>query len=528
MISVKSWYTHKRSHSVNIEDIKGETDTSSSSSSISSSTQSSASFLPHLKRPSSTESTHLKSIPEGNEQQQTTHDDNTNTTSIPKRVMFQSTTEDIENQMERTKPKRVNSRMKKFRLSSEDHEKKMESWRDKTEQTDIKRDSSMIVELSKTVFGSLGVRDWFFKLSWTIFALIVTGVFQSDLFYPDTPRGSGSSCTTNDANGVQLNAESCEMIASANTASARIKILTAFILSSFVMSSRQLWLTKRTAYCALCGSTRNLLINICSLIDDKIDRQTMVRWGLLGYELSVLKGRDLVDTDTARDFLESMDLIDEDEWDVLVNGDRHTTVWFWIQLKAKSIFDADGMTDLQLQTICNAVTLSRDKANDLMSRLDRNQPPPFILVCALLVNLTLFFDALSTGLGWGKTMHEAKGHPYHIYLELFMFLMYTILLALFFDICTILYNPFGPRDIDIPHHVVGKGIRNLGMELSKQERPRTFDSSSNLSSSFYVRDDSAISIESNALDAMKQKMKSNLKKHKRFSIYRQMSSGKYE
>ncbi|GFH55554.1 hypothetical protein CTEN210_12030 [Chaetoceros tenuissimus] len=404
-----------------------------------------------------------------------------------------------------------------YRLSSEVQEQDMvSSWKDKTEKTDIKRDSSMIVKMAKAVFASISRKDWMFKISWTIFALFVAFISQLGVFFPDTPRGTGSTCSTNDA-GVKLNIVLCDMIESANTASARINILTAFILSAF--ASRELWLTKRTAYCALCGATRNLLINICSLVRNKDDRETMVRWSVLGYELSVLKGRDLVDTEVAENFLESMNLIDEDEWDVLVDGDRHTTVWFWIQLKATHIFDDGCMTDLQLQTICNAVTLSRDKANDLMSKLDRNQPPPFILLCALLVNLTLFMDSLSVGLTWGKIFHEAKGHPYHIYLELFMFLLYSVLLGLFFDICTILYNPFGPRDIDIPHHLVGKGIRQLGMELSKRETPITFDRQVNMRRRFSTLGGSLREAETLAFDGMKHAMQSNMKRQKQHNQF---------
>ena len=92
------------------------------------------------------------------------------------------------------------------------------------------------------------------------------------------------------------------------------------------MSTRSLWLTRRTAYCALCGATRNLLINLTTLppIDDQ---QLFARWAILGYELSVLKARMLVDTHEAREYLETSKLIVEDEWSSMVNGDRHRTVW---------------------------------------------------------------------------------------------------------------------------------------------------------------------------------------------------------
>ena len=48
---------------------------------------------------------------------------------------------------------------------------------------------------------------------------------------------------------------------------------------------------------------------------------------MLGYELSVLKARMLIDTDEAQDFLKVSKLIVGNEWESMVNGDRHTTVW---------------------------------------------------------------------------------------------------------------------------------------------------------------------------------------------------------
>jgi hypothetical protein len=42
--------------------------------------------------------------------------------------------------------------------------------------------------------------------------------------------------------------------------------------------------------------------------------------------------------------------------------------------------------------------------------------------------------------------------------------------ALLFDVCAILYNPFGPRDIDIPHETVGRGIRFLAKSLASVEQ----------------------------------------------------------
>jgi hypothetical protein len=68
-------------------------------------------------------------------------------------------------------------------------------------------------------------------------------------------------------------------------------------------------------------------------------RKMMLRWVVLGFELAVLKGRGLVDAEEGRQLLESLGLVVDDEWDAMVPGERHTTVWFWLQLKARKLAD---------------------------------------------------------------------------------------------------------------------------------------------------------------------------------------------
>lgn len=57
------------------------------------------------------------------------------------------------------------------------------------------------------------------------------------------------------------------------------------------------------------------------------DRTLLARWAVLGYELSVLKARSLVDSEAGKKYLEVSRLISNDEWVSMVDGDRHTTVW---------------------------------------------------------------------------------------------------------------------------------------------------------------------------------------------------------
>ena len=125
----------------------------------------------------------------------------------------------------------------------------------------------------------------------------------------------------------------------------------------------------------------------------------MARWSLLGFELSVLKARGQIDMEEyAVPHLRQLNLLADGEWEAMVPGDRHTTVWLWMQTMAVKLSN-EGIIEnpIHVQTLCNAVTLIRDRANDLMSALDRDQPFPYVSICGLLVNLNLLLNALWKG-----------------------------------------------------------------------------------------------------------------------------------
>ena len=104
----------------------------------------------------------------------------------------------------------------------------------------------------------------------------------------------------------------------------------------------------------ICMANDISLINVTTLAPDH-DRSLLARWALLGYELSVLKARSLVDTTEGKKYLQISKLIEEGEWESMVNGDRHTTVWYWIQSKACQLMQQGDIDSFQLQTLCNAV-----------------------------------------------------------------------------------------------------------------------------------------------------------------------------
>ena len=175
------------------------------------------------------------------------------------------------------------------------------------------------------------------------------------------------------------------------------------------------------------------------------------------------------------------------------------------------LMDEGAFDSICFQTICNAVTLSRDKANDLMSCIDRDQPPPYVFVCASLINLNLLLHSTATGLKWAIWTYESGGlsiwtEP-RMYVELLILISYTTIYAMLFDVCTIMYNPFGPRTIDIEHFKVGSGIRHLAKRLKRAGLPDTMTISGDKRSSLSHDEPNA---ETTLFDAMESSSHKNL------------------
>jgi len=139
------------------------------------------------------------------------------------------------------------------------------------------------------------------------------------------------------------------------------------------------------------------------------------------------------------------------------------------------------------------VTLSRDKANDLMSNIDRDIPAPYVFVCAVLININLYLHSFATGLKWSIWMYESGGYLVwkepRMYMELIGLYLYSAIFAMLFDISTVMYNPFGPQVIDIEHFKVGSSIRNFAKQLRKADYPNTMTDPPEGSSALFPGDD---------------------------------------
>ena len=122
---------------------------------------------------------------------------------------------------------------------------------------------------------------------------------------------------------------------------------------------------------------------------------------MLAFELAMLKSRGSMDSDKGRGYLERSGLLLPNEWDALVNGDRHTTVFWWIQMQVRQL-TSDGVIEHAVWTskIFDDITFMRSKANDMMSSLDRDAPYPYIALCGLLVQFNIIFMTVWHGFHW--------------------------------------------------------------------------------------------------------------------------------
>eukprot|EP00587_Corethron_hystrix_P005638 CAMPEP_0113313038 /NCGR_PEP_ID=MMETSP0010_2-20120614/9618_1 /TAXON_ID=216773 ORGANISM="Corethron hystrix, Strain 308" /NCGR_SAMPLE_ID=MMETSP0010_2 /ASSEMBLY_ACC=CAM_ASM_000155 /LENGTH=458 /DNA_ID=CAMNT_0000168963 /DNA_START=50 /DNA_END=1426 /DNA_ORIENTATION=- /assembly_acc=CAM_ASM_000155 len=285
------------------------------------------------------------------------------------------------------------------------------------------------------------------------------------------------ACTTPDDN-----VEVCGLRDLLQEGVSTLRVLVAFILGGFVVRVVSVWQTRRTAYLSLCGGAREMIIRVAGMLPSTSDpesinnRETMIRWIILGFELSVLKARDSIDSHEGRMYLKYLGLLKGNEWEKMVDGDRHTTVWSWMMAKTTKLNKDGVLTDIYAQSLCDSIADIRGRANDLMSRLNRDQPVPYSSTVGTLINLQLIITSMWKGVVWSVWSFNKEGNswgkPMQV-IDLVIFFINVIALGILYDLSQILYNPFGPRVIDLPHKAVGGGIRKLGKELTSCDFPST-------------------------------------------------------
>ena len=168
--------------------------------------------------------------------------------------------------------------------------------------------------------------------------LIMLILAHSDVVFPDDEFGGDGEGGPVNACATGLNIKICQLDSLLSDAKTEFRFLIAFILAGFVGMTVATWKERRRNYAALCGNARNLSLNLASFVpltpsDPELmqARATLGRWVLLAFELAVLKARGNMDSTDGRSHLLAKGLCTEAEWDALVPGDRHSTVFWWIQ-----------------------------------------------------------------------------------------------------------------------------------------------------------------------------------------------------
>ena len=296
-------------------------------------------------------------------------------------------------------------------------------------------------------------------------------------------------------------------------ASGDFRGLIGYVLGGFVARAFTMWYLRRKNYAAFCGTCRNLILQVAAAVpmssraqgqgEQQPDattltktRSTLGRWAILAHELGSLKGRGAIDSEDAKVFLLDAGLLVEGEWETMVDGDRHTTVLWWILLACQRLNRAGVVAHHQMSLCAEAVGAMRAKANDLMSSLDRDIPYPYASLLGMLVktNVALmtfwrsselylnFCGTRAAGQTWG-TAHEKNRDchvvsnsatlPNHnefmfitmVFVQLSTLFLWNISYKAMYDLAKVLHNPFGNRQIDVAHETISAGLRNLADQL---------------------------------------------------------------
>lgn len=270
--------------------------------------------------------------------------------------------------------------------------------------------------------------------------------------------------------GVSLGSEGLKLddqwVRAADNASSALGTLVAFVIGSFLSTVVSTWNARRAQYAALAGASRDLLLQLGTVVAVEegaqaereavaATREQLGRYVLLACELAHAKGRGTMDGEGTRAALQEQGLLRAGEWEAMAAGDRHTLVYGWIQGLAVRLARRGLLSQMELSLVANAVSRARAAAGDLMASLGSDLPYPYASLVALLVKFHMTAHAL--GRGFELPAYASRGAQ--AYVLLFLFLNLTFLQAIV-HLHRLLHNPFAEgRRLGVAHRAVMSGLQ---------------------------------------------------------------------
>lgn len=155
----------------------------------------------------------------------------------------------------------------------------------------------------------------------------------------------------------------------------------------------------------------------------------------------------------------------------MVNGDRHSTVFWWIAVRVQRL-EKEGYLNIHyVVRISGAISDMRAQANDLMSSLDRDKPFPYVAICGFLVNCNLFLMSFWRSIEWAIWLRTFGGpllfESSKMWVDLFTLFAWNLSYASLYDLGYVLDNPFLDKRIDVAHETIFNGVRRLSTSLAE-------------------------------------------------------------
>jgi hypothetical protein len=337
--------------------------------------------------------------------------------------------------------------------------------------SDVRTFSALYLDRDLTVCHS----SWFWTKHalYLLYALVIMYMFATTSF-PDGEPGAGHTCDPG------LNVAMCQLEVTLDDAKSEFRFLIAFVLAGYVASTVAAWNRRRANYAALVGSTRDTTVHVNAFLggdDAEVveSRTTISRWINLAFEIAMLRPKAHMESDIGRDYLLGRALLIPGEWEAMVPGDRHTTVFVWIASALASLGRAGKVPPSWVDSMSNRLSSMRAACQDPMETLSSLAPYPYSSLTAALVSINIAIFCTWKGVSWACWAHEfgwaAVWAQPKMWADLVIMVSWNVSYQAMYDLAYVLHSPFGDRRIDIAHETIGHGVQRFSRAVSTAGQP---------------------------------------------------------